>query len=296
VNGYEPNTGQRYFCQTKDKIEGPFDLIELAGLLRESAIDGDTPIREETSEVWHSLREHPEYGSLQEIPIEIIARHVLGKERAQASRSSSQKTSFSTVWIGVGFAVIGLALAMAWPRPAPQPVVPTVAPSVIDAPGDWFETKGDHFSIRCPIALELVKRSSSGVDSYRGYDQGKVFGVEIQYAPEYSEKECQQQIAEMQRSFPQVFFVPFFSEKLSMSEGGGVQGDPDVDKPVSDVSGDGYRGREYACEVSSYSEYEKGRGRFVYGKGSIVMLYVIAKRHQFDSLNMERFLKSLQLR
>jgi hypothetical protein len=90
--------GKRFFCFTKDKVEGPFSLIELAGLLRAKHIEAETPLCPEGSEEWIAFRDRPEYMFATEISHQAIDQHL--QETAQAAVSPwSPKKLATFLWI-----------------------------------------------------------------------------------------------------------------------------------------------------------------------------------------------------
>ena len=79
-------------------MEGPFNLVELAGLLRAKHLDAGTPLCVEGSEEWINFRDRPEYAFAQEIPSQVIDQHI--QETASASESSwSPKKLLMFLWI-----------------------------------------------------------------------------------------------------------------------------------------------------------------------------------------------------
>jgi hypothetical protein len=93
-----PPPKKRFFCFIQDKVEGPFNLVELAGLLRAKHLDADTPLCVEGTEEWIIFRDRPEYAFAQEIPSQVIDQHI--QETASASESSwSPKKLLMFLWI-----------------------------------------------------------------------------------------------------------------------------------------------------------------------------------------------------
>ena len=89
---------RRFFCFTNDKVEGPFELVELAGLLRAKHIEADTPLCAEGTEEWSNFRDRPEYVFVQEIPAQVIDQHI--QETTSAAESPwSPKKLLSFLWI-----------------------------------------------------------------------------------------------------------------------------------------------------------------------------------------------------
>lgn len=128
---------ERFFYWATYKAEGPFNIIELAGLLKCATIDGDTAIRREGAEEWGAFRDLPEFAGAQEISIEAIARHLEEKTRRELASCLPRKTA-SFPWTPAAIAlfllsVTGLALIFshvedAGPMPgAAQATVPAAA-------------------------------------------------------------------------------------------------------------------------------------------------------------------------
>jgi len=93
-----PTPTKRFFCFTQDKVEGPFSLVELAGLLRAKHIEASTPLCLEGTEEWINFCDRPEYMFAQEIPVQMIDQHL--QEQTTATESSwSPKKLLSFLWI-----------------------------------------------------------------------------------------------------------------------------------------------------------------------------------------------------
>lgn len=90
---------KRYYCYpASNEVEGPFELIELAGLLRNGHITGETQTLLEGEEQWLPFQERNEYHFAHEIPQDAIIRHA--KERADAQESSfSPRKLLTFAWI-----------------------------------------------------------------------------------------------------------------------------------------------------------------------------------------------------
>jgi hypothetical protein len=81
-----PEPSKRFYCYpATNEVEGPFELVELAGLLRENLISGETPTLREGEETWLLFQDRPEFNFAKEIPAELITRH--RKEQANAKVS-----------------------------------------------------------------------------------------------------------------------------------------------------------------------------------------------------------------
>jgi hypothetical protein len=83
---YRPSPGRRYYCfPASEKVEGPFELVELAGLLRANHITGETPTLIEGQENWILFQNRPEFQLANEIPPSAIAKHLEEQSQRQGS-------------------------------------------------------------------------------------------------------------------------------------------------------------------------------------------------------------------
>ncbi len=95
-----PHPTKRYFCFVQENVIGPFNLVELAGLMRDKQIDGDTPLCLEGTEEWINFRDRTEYGFAQEIPQSVIDQHI--KEQVSETESDwSAKKLLPFLWLMV---------------------------------------------------------------------------------------------------------------------------------------------------------------------------------------------------
>ena len=79
-------SSKRFFCfPATNEVEGPFELVELAGLLRDKLISGETQTLREGEETWLPFQDRPEFLFAAEIPTEAITS--LRKEKADAKVS-----------------------------------------------------------------------------------------------------------------------------------------------------------------------------------------------------------------
>jgi len=62
----EPNKPPRWFCRNSSTgdVQGPFDLLELAGLLRSGDITGETLTQAEGDESWVAFQDRLEWHQL----------------------------------------------------------------------------------------------------------------------------------------------------------------------------------------------------------------------------------------
>ena len=81
-----PPVAKRFFCFVGDKVEGPFDQVELSGLLHQGHLTPETQVCPEGSEAWKPFGEMMEYTIAREMPRDSISRQL--SERADAAQSS----------------------------------------------------------------------------------------------------------------------------------------------------------------------------------------------------------------
>jgi hypothetical protein len=93
-----PHPKKRFFCFVQEKVEGPFELVELAGLLHAKHIDADTPLCAEGSEEWLLFQDRPEYRFAQEIPANVVEKHLQEQAEATASPWTPKKLAM-LLWI-----------------------------------------------------------------------------------------------------------------------------------------------------------------------------------------------------
>jgi len=88
----KPAPSKRFFCYpATNEVEGPFELVELAGLLHEKLITGETPVMREGEETWLHFQDRPEFHLAMEMPAEAIARHAKEKSHAKVSSFHPRK-------------------------------------------------------------------------------------------------------------------------------------------------------------------------------------------------------------
>jgi len=77
---------RRFYCYpASNQVEGPFELVELAGLLRGNHITGETLVMIEGEEEWLPFEKRNEFHLAREIPQDAIKRHF--EEHAEATAS-----------------------------------------------------------------------------------------------------------------------------------------------------------------------------------------------------------------
>jgi hypothetical protein len=174
VNRDDAARGPRFLCRVGDRIQGPFDLIELAGQLRFAAIDGETLVARKGEEDWLVFRDRAEFVAVQGIAAPL-------EEKTRVGRPTKLFAGIGPWTVGtIGLACAAGILALLSPAPAPAPA-PNLVPSspVVTGPAPWVETVGAHFTVRCPVRLWQVRSvNPEMVTSYRGFVLGAGFGVD----------------------------------------------------------------------------------------------------------------------
>jgi hypothetical protein len=93
----------RWFCRrtSTGKIEGPFDLVELAGLLRSGDITGETLTQEEGDQSWLAFQDRREYETAKTMPAAAICQHL--KDEAEEQQSPwSLRGIYYLGWLVLG--------------------------------------------------------------------------------------------------------------------------------------------------------------------------------------------------
>ena len=83
----EPNKPSRWFCRSAPtgKIAGPFDIVELAGLLRSGGITGETLTQAEGDQAWVAFQNRQEFDSAKNMPTDVIDQHLKDEAEEQES-------------------------------------------------------------------------------------------------------------------------------------------------------------------------------------------------------------------
>jgi hypothetical protein len=85
-------------------VEGPFDLLEMAGMLAAGDITPETPTRDGAAGAWRAFREHRDFGIAKEMPPGIIVRHL--DERASEKKPFNLfRWGYQFLWLTGGVAL-----------------------------------------------------------------------------------------------------------------------------------------------------------------------------------------------
>ena len=104
-----PRKSAKWFYRAKDGSEvGPFEFVELAGMLRCGDISGGTQTRTE-ADAWMDFQDRYEYKWARDMPTEVIYRHLGAKaESAPAGFSFTFRKIYYLVAVIVGVILYGL--------------------------------------------------------------------------------------------------------------------------------------------------------------------------------------------
>jgi hypothetical protein len=93
----------RWFCRNSStgQAQGPFDLVELAGLLRSGDINGQTLTQAEGDQSWLPFQERREFDSAKNMPASAIYQHI--KDEAEEKQSPwSLRGLYYLGWLVLG--------------------------------------------------------------------------------------------------------------------------------------------------------------------------------------------------
>jgi hypothetical protein len=100
-----------YIEREAQTVAGPYDLVQMAGLLRKKIITADTPVRREGEEDWKPFSWHPEFSIAREMsPDAVSARVDELNEEAEDARAPIPLPSAETL-MKLGGLVLGALLA-----------------------------------------------------------------------------------------------------------------------------------------------------------------------------------------
>jgi hypothetical protein len=99
-----------YIARTEQDVAGPYDIVQMAGLLRKKIITAETPVRLEDEQEWTPFGEHPQYIIVLEIPANAVSMRTEAlNEEAQAPDTLIPLPSAETI-MKLGGAAILLAV------------------------------------------------------------------------------------------------------------------------------------------------------------------------------------------
>jgi hypothetical protein len=279
MNSIEHAPLQRFSCLTREKIEGPFNMIELAGRLRYGTINGDTLVCGEGKEDWLAFRDRPEFIAVQGLPVEVIAAHLEAKARAERTSQAPKKVApfpWLLTALSLGLAgIVGLTILLSpvpkvIPRPPPEP--PIVPPAA------WVETEGTLFSITCPVPLRPETSIRPGlVVSYRAMILGAVFGVDTaSVRGVYSSQDGEQAIDGICNMFVDRYDAHVTSDRTFVFKG--------------------FPAREILFRNQLGLGEHIGGIRVIAEGGNLISAWVTANPSEFSSENVAKYLDSLGFR
>ena len=82
----------------EEAVEGPFDLVEMAGMLATGDITSETPTRDGAEGIWRSFREHRDFAAAKEMPPGVIVRH-LDQRAAETKPFNPFRWLYQFLWL-----------------------------------------------------------------------------------------------------------------------------------------------------------------------------------------------------
>jgi len=77
-----------YIAREEENVAGPYDLVQMAGLLRKKIITPETPTRLEGEEGWKPFSWQPQFIVVREIPPDAVSTRVTQLDEEAAARAS----------------------------------------------------------------------------------------------------------------------------------------------------------------------------------------------------------------
>lgn len=116
--------GPLFHIQREGTEAGPYDVVQMAGLLRRKIIDADTPTRRSGDDAWKPFGWQPEFVVAREMPADAVSSRTVELDEEAGTRAAGPLPlpSAETVLKLVGFAVAVVlafvaAFALAWLSP-----------------------------------------------------------------------------------------------------------------------------------------------------------------------------------
>lgn len=98
-----------YVARAEGNVAGPYDLVQIAELLRKKIITPETSIRLETSEEWKPLNEQSIYSIVLEIPKDAVSSRIDALNEEAADQASIPLPSSETL-IKLGTAAVAILI------------------------------------------------------------------------------------------------------------------------------------------------------------------------------------------
>jgi len=258
-----------------DKVEGPFDLIELAGQLKYTNIDAETSICREGKKDWFPFRDLPEFATVRQMSIEVIARHLEEKARAELlSQSPKKPATFPWIIIAIALFVLGITAIgfLSFKGPSADTLQKAPQPAVQDS---WVITDFDSFSIQCPVMLKKGSSPVSNALNYEAAIPGVGFVVTCaSIAGDYHNETNAQLFNDVR-------------DRFLNGSGNRLVSERDIPNPD-------YQARELIFSGHLRDVSISGRMRIVITQSSLYTLIVFTGPGKFSDENMDRFLNSFK--
>ena len=116
------NPEPRFFIQRDEgAVAGPYDVVQMAGLLRRKIISGETQTRREGEDDWKPFSWQPQFSIAREMPADAISQRVVELDEEAAARAQgpiplpSAETVLKLAGLGVGCVLaFAISFALAW--------------------------------------------------------------------------------------------------------------------------------------------------------------------------------------
>ncbi len=110
-----------YIAREPGQIAGPYDVVQMAGLLRRKIVTGDTPTQLEGADDWKPFSWQPQFAIAREMPADAVSARMVELDEAAAEASSgpiplpSRETMLKLAGLAGGAAAaFVVALLFAW--------------------------------------------------------------------------------------------------------------------------------------------------------------------------------------
>jgi len=110
-----------YVAREQGTVAGPYDLVQMAGLLRRKIITGETMTRRDGEDDWKAFSWQPQFTIAREMPVDAVSQRVLALDEEAAARAKgpvplpSAETMLKLAGLAVGCLVaLGVSFVFAW--------------------------------------------------------------------------------------------------------------------------------------------------------------------------------------
>ena len=122
--------GQLFYIRREGAEAGPYDVVQMAGLLRRKIIDGDTPVRRQGQDDWKPFSWHPQFAVAREMPAGAASTRTDALDEEAGARAagplplpSAETVMKIAAFFAAALLALGGAFLIAWLDPAMGQVV-----------------------------------------------------------------------------------------------------------------------------------------------------------------------------